>query len=391
MKTVAGVPLGMVRDAANGHFAAHAIGVALDPLAVSPQMIMQAGQLYQGYQTLQGIKVLINSMATLQSTVDVIGLGTGLGVGIGFVNLWQTLKLRQEVNQMRIEVKEGFIDLKQMLSGVEVALTNQIQQVSKDVEFNTHRIILARAYRLFEKAMNRLQSAMKVQDPSRRSAEIGAARDMMFTALADYSNSHLMSGAGSAAYLRRRECVWVIEQAIAMTYQMQGEWHAVSDRLTELSAIIRQDLLATLDKRKTSDELDFLFPEVLRIRDHDLVALEAWNAHATWYPELSREELKQLDELSCREENQIEDSGETEEITDCKPIEYTIYEKAKSKFVPEALHKSLVYSLDASSRQQGEDYITKRANSKSSTAFSAQNLKNASSLAIANLELHLAL
>ena len=392
VKTAAGVPIGMVRDAATGQFAAHAIGITgLNPLTAVPHMLMGAGQLYQGQKALQGIKALSASVATLQATTAVIGVGTVAVGALAAVNLWQTLKLRKDVRLMRVEIQDGFIDLKQLLTDQGTELIEHIRQVSEDVEFQAHRTILARAYGLFEKAMNRLQSAATMRELGLRSAEITAARNMMFQALADYDNDQLMSGVGAVAYLRRRECVWVIEQAIAMTYQMQGEWQAVGDRLGNLSDTIYRDARYTLDKSEQQCELDFLFPELSRIRDHDLVALEAWRNHINWYQELSGEELKQLNAVIESEEEGIGDSIFTDEGIDEKPAEYVFYEDAKSKFIPEALHESLVYSFDAEARQAGEAYIAERAELEALRAFSAQNLYQASPLTVANLELYFAL
>jgi len=388
VETAAGVPIGMVRDAATGQFAAHAVGMAgLNPLTAVPHMLMGAGNLYQGHKALQGIKALSASVATLQTTTAVIGVGTVAVGALAAVNLWQTLKLRKDVRLMQVEMKDGFIDLEQAFADQGVELIEHIQQVSEDVEFKDHRTILARAYGLFEKAMNRLQSAATMREMSLRSAEITAARNMMFQALADYDNHQLMSGVGAVAYLRRRECVWVIEQAIAMTYQMQGEWQAVGDRLGNLSDAIYRDVRYTLDQSEQQYELDFLFPELSRIRDHDLVTVGAWRNHIDWYQELPEEDLKQLN-ATVEKEAEEENSMLADEAIDEKPDEYVFYEDAKSKFVPQALYDSLVYSFNAEARQAGEAYIEKRAQLETLTAFSSQNLCQASPLTIANLELY---
>ena len=387
VRTAAGISIGMVRDAATGQFAAHAIGMGLNPLTAIPSIAMGAGQMYQGYKALQGIKMLSASIATLQATTAVIGVGVVSVAALSAVNLWQTLKLRKDVQQMRIEVREGFIDLKQVFADQGVELIEHIQHVSEDVEFRAHRTILARAYGLFDKAMNRLASAVTMQDLGARDDEIKAARGMMFQALSDYDNSQLMSGVSSVAYIRRRECVWAIEQAIAMTYEMQGEWQTVSDRLATLNTIIRQDASFTLDKAETLDELDFLYPELTRIRDHDLVSIEVWKNRVDWSKELSVAEMQQLKAIALDENSVI---ANIEHSTDEKPAEYAFYEDAKSNFVPEALHTSLVYSFDLEARQHGEDYITKRAALESLTAFNSQNLRNASPLAVANLNLYFA-
>ncbi len=384
VQTAAGVPIGMVRDAATGQFAAHAVGMGLNPLTALPSMAMGAGQLYQGHKALQGIKALSASVATLQATTAVIGVGVVGVAALSAVNLWQTLKLRKDVQQMRVEVREGFIDLKQAFADQGTELIEHIQHVSEDVEFRAHRTILARAYGLFDKAMNRLASAVTMQDLRARNDEIKAARDMMFQALSDYDNSQIMSGIGAVAYVRRRECVWAIEQAIAMTYEMQGEWQTVCDRLTTLTTTIRQDASLTLDKAETEEELDFLFPELTRIRDHDLVAIEAWRNRVEWYEGLSIGEKEQLAAIAP----EAEEASTTEEHTEDKPAEYTFYEEARSNFVPAALYDSLVYSFDIESRQQEEKYIAERAALESLTAFSARNLKQASPLTVANLSLY---
>ena len=392
VSTTAGVPIGMVRSAETGRFVAHAVGMganSLNPLTAAPQLIMSAGQLYQGHQAIQGITALQASVSALQSTTALIGVGTVATGALAAVNLWQTLKLRKDVKQMRVEMQDGFIDLKQAFAIQGNELVERIQQVSNDVEFKHHKTILIRAYGLFEKSLDRLRSATKIQDPVRRSDEITACRDMMMRALADYDRSELMSGVGSAAYLRRRECVWAIEQAIAMTYQMQGEWQAVGDRLTNLNAAINRNAIRTLDKAEIDDnELDFLFPELSRIRDHDLVAIEAWQHHAEWYDTLSSSEIKQLNEAISNEQTPETQTTVEAEIVEEKPAEYVFYEDVKEKFVNRALYDSLVYSFDVEERRATESYIRERASFESLTSFSKETLQQASPLTVANLALY---
>jgi hypothetical protein len=387
-----GVPLSMVRDAATGQFAAHAVGLAgsgvglLNPLTAAPQMIMGAGQLYQGQMALQGIKAISASVATLQATTAVIGVGVAATVALSAVNLWQTLKLRQDVKQMRVEVRDGFINLNQALSDQGDELIEHILQVSEDVEFRAHRTILVRAYGLFDKAMNRLQSAVMMSDLSLRNHEITAARDMMFKALADYSNNQLMEGVRAVAYIRRRECVWAIEQAIAMTYQMQGQWNAVGERLLNTDAMIRQDVLTVIDKIETDEELDFLFPEMTRVHNHDLVAIAAWKNHVDWYQELSSEEMKQLNEfMTVEQQDSVEDSSDEVDYFEEAPAEYEFYDEISQKFVPVALRDSLVFLFDTDARQNAEGYIDGRAQLEDLAALNPQNLCKASPLTIANL------
>jgi hypothetical protein len=78
---------------------------------------------------------------------------------------------------------------------------------------------------------------MQLQEADRRNGEIDAVRGMLFEALADYTNPRLLEETSVAGQIRRLECAWGIEQAIVVTYQVQGEISAVSDRLSQFVAL----------------------------------------------------------------------------------------------------------------------------------------------------------
>ena len=124
--TSTGVPIGMARDAVTGRFVGHAVSMSINPLMSPVSPILNGMQMYQthrGFQaTLQSIKTLQSSVSVLQATTAFIGVGTVVGVGLGAVNLWQTMKLRKDVKQLRLEVKDGFLDLKAALKdrGIEI-------------------------------------------------------------------------------------------------------------------------------------------------------------------------------------------------------------------------------------------------------------------------------
>ncbi|MDF5706559.1 MAG: hypothetical protein PUP90_02465 [Nostoc sp. S4] len=65
---------------------------------------------------------------------------------------------------------------------------------------------------------------MQLQDFSRRNAEIDGVRGMLFVALADYSNPHLLEETCAAGQLRRLECAWVNRQLLQLIkYRMKFE------------------------------------------------------------------------------------------------------------------------------------------------------------------------
>ncbi|MBD1927487.1 hypothetical protein H6F74_14725 [Trichocoleus sp. FACHB-90] len=389
--TSAGVPISMARDAATGQFVAHAIGAVAQnsPLStlVSPlQLVTSGAQMYQthmGFQAVQaGLQSIQTSLGVLQATTAFIGVGTVAVGALAAVNLHQTMKLRKEVGQLRLEVKEGFIDLKQALKDQGAEIKELIEQVAQDVEFRNHRTILIRAYGLFTQAIQRLRSAMQIQDANRRNAEIDGARGMLFQALADYDNRELLEATCSAGQLRRMECAWAIEQAIITTYQVQNEPSAVRDRLSHLQDKIRQDSLNVINNCETEDELDFLFPEITRLHDHDLAVLESWQNQVDWMQSLPPSELKLLQSADFSN-SQVIVSTDTTALA--VPPEELLYENLKQKSHPQSLRNQLQFMMQPELRREPESYISQQAAIAGYKTLVSSNLQKASNLAVANL------
>lgn len=390
-----GMPIGMARDAVTGEFVAHAIGVAvnnsyLSPLIAASQFVTSGVQMYQTHQgftaVLNGLQTIQTSLGVLQATTALIGVGTVAGVALTAVNLHQTLKLRKEVEQMRLEVKNGFIDLKQALKDQGAEIRQIIEQVTQDLKFEQHRTVLVRAYGLFIQAMNRFRSAMQLQDASRRNAEIDGVRGMLFEALADYTNPYLLEEICAAGQLRRLECAWAIEQAIVATYQVQNEVSAVSDRLCHLQDKIRKDALTVIELCESHDELDFLFPEMTRIYNHDLAVLDSWQNHVDWIRTLPSSELKLL---SCANSNSSENTGNlnaTQATTAFgEAPELLIYENLADKSHFYSLRDLLLFMFEPELRREYEFYIGQQATMAGYKRLVPCNLQQSSDITVANL------
>jgi hypothetical protein len=381
-----GVPLSIVRDA-SGKFAAHAVGMANHGQSLEPLIKGISGIQAQGSTILNSLQGLSSSVATLQATTAVIGVGTVFTAALTAVNLWQTLKLRQDVREMRLEVQDGFLDMKKALADQGNEIIQHIQLVAADVEFRSHRTILVRAYGLFQKALERLRISVNIQDIGLRYDEITAVRGMLFEALADYRNDQILDNVCAAARLRRLECAWAIEQAIAMTYQLQCELGAVYDHLSHIQQAMRKDMVAVVASSSIDTELGFLFPEITRLYHHDLAMVESWQQHTNWQRSLPPSELQQLEELSASDEMADSDSQDIS-IVLSKPVEYEIYEEAQIQSHPTAIRDSLLLILDPSLREQQEDYISECAAHKSWNALTKENLRVASPWNIANLSIY---
>lgn len=394
-----GVPIGMARDRVTGYFVAHAIGAVVNnnpllPLVAPTQFALGGLQMMQThigfqqtYKRLDVIQASLQSLQTsvgvLQATTAVIGVGVAAGVALSAVNLYQTLKLRKAVERLEVKVENGFINLEQALKDQGAEIKQLILEIAHDVKFEQHRLVLVRAYGLFTQALHRFQIALKLQDPNRRNAEIDAARGMLFEALADYTNPHLLEETCAAGQLRRLECAWAIDQSIIATYQVQNEFAAVSDRLSHLQNQIRQDTLNIIDTCESEDELDFLFPEITRIHDHDLAVLNSWQNHTDWKLSLSPEDTKQL----------LNSDFSSSEFTNAKetttasvaPPEQLLYDNLKQKSHPLSLELQLKFMSAPEMRLKHESYISQQAISTGYKTLIPSNLQQASDLAVANL------
>ncbi len=316
-------------------------------------------------------------------------MGTVAGVALTAINLHQTLKLRKEVEQMRLEVKNGFIDLKQALKDQGAEIRQIIEEISQDIKFEQHRIVLVRAYGLFIQAINRFRSAMQLQDASRRNAEIDSARGMLFEALADYTNPHLLEETSAAGQLRRLECAWIIEQGIIATYQVQNEMSAVSERISQLQDKVCKDAVGIINSCESHDELDFLFPEITRIYNHDLEVLNSWQNHVDWMRSrsdsrgvsLPSSELKLLTSADFNNSDLIT----SQDTNLAPPSEQLIYEDLAGKSHFYSLRDQLLFLFDSELRQQSELYINEQAANAGYKTLVPSNLEQASDLAVANL------
>jgi hypothetical protein len=386
--TSAGVPIGMARDAATGQFAAHAVGAALNNSPLSPlvspvQLVMgglQMQQMHMGFQAVQA------SVGVLQATTAVIGVGVAAGVALSAVNLHQTLKLKKAVERLEVKVENGFINLEQLVKGQGAEIKQLISEVVADLKFENHRLVLVRAYGLFNQAIQRMRSALQLEDINRRNAEIDAARGMLFAALADYRNPQLLAETCAAGQLRRLECSWAIEQSIIGTYQVQNEFGAAGDRISQLQQQIRQDGLRVIAGCDSDDELDFLFPEIACIHDRDLVLLDTWLHQIEWMKALPPSELKQLQSADFSKSDSAV-MGEKNSATTALaiPDEQLFYENLRQKSHFYALRTQLEWMLDPKQRQDYEGYILEKGEIAGHKSLVSSNLEKASDLAVANL------
>lgn len=339
-------------------------------------------QTHRGFQAVQvGLQIIQASLGVLQTMTALTGIGVAGNIGISAVSLWQILKLREDVKQQRIEMREGFLDLKQVMKDQKTEIIQQISEAVQSIEFHQQRQVLAQAYGRFLESTRLIQIAMSCEDLNIRNADLANARQTLNEALADYKNPHFVKENNAITRLRRAECVWTIEQTIAVTYQLQDQPQALSNCLDQLQNRIRQDLVDVIDLCESEEELDIIFPEILRIHDQDLVVLQTWQAQVDWMRSLPPSEQKLLSQVNP--DSEIVETKTTADLA--IPPEQLLYETWQEKSHFSALRDVLYLMINSEIRREYELYINQQGEQTGHKALVVTNLQQMSHLSVANL------
>ncbi|MEG3939218.1 hypothetical protein QT995_13775 [Microcoleus sp. S36b_A3] len=362
-------------------------GGPVQPLVAPVYVTVAPLQLAQTHQGFQKIYRMLNclkiNLAVMQATVAVIGLGAVSNTVLSAVNFDQVLKIREEAKHQKLKIKDGFIDLRHILKERGVEVIQQIFQVAHDSNFAMHRQKLVNGYDIFSKAVKRCQSALTLPDIKLRNSEISGGRDMLFEALNIYERPSLLEGLSSAGQIRQMECVWAIEQAIGLTFELQRAYDRASDRLLGLQSKIRLDLLTVVKGCQSESELNFLFPEVTRILGHDLSVIEFWQNEVDWMQTLSPKEQHQLASLDRLSGDDLKTYVHT--AFAALAAEPAVYDNLKQKSHFLSLRDQLAFAVSPELRRRYELYVSQRAIATGYQALAGSNLQEISDLTVANL------
>ncbi|WP_332866243.1 hypothetical protein [Pannus brasiliensis] len=380
----------IARDVATGRFVAVArvannFNPITAPMQLASNFIMGGAQMMQTHRGFQKTYAMLNelqaSVGVLQASTALIGVGTVAVVALSAVNLYQTFKIREDIKQLKIEVKGGFIDLKQALYVRSDEILQRIDQVAVHTEFLHHRTILAQAYGRFMQALIYIRDALTMTDTNLRNMSLGNAQKMLHDALADYNNPLLLQDTSVAGQIRIKECSWAIDQAITLTYQLQGSVETIGDRVSKQQKQIRQESLHLLNKCRSEEELDFLAPEILRLNNQDVLALEYWKNNVEFTRSLSPAEQQELANL---EAETPEDAPAEIQIIEPLP-EQSLYENLKPKSHFHSLRDQVKFLVDPSLRKPHEEYITRQAVNSEYKALAPSNWEEVPDFTVANL------
>ncbi|NJR49992.1 MAG: hypothetical protein HC780_10930 [Leptolyngbyaceae cyanobacterium CSU_1_3] len=349
----------------------------------------------EGVKSLQGgMTALQTSVGILQASTALIGVGVAVNVGLSAVNLQQMLKLRQDVKQLRLEIKDGFIDLKAALQDQGIAVLQRLDEVANDLKFHSQKLIMVKAYGQFQQAVQLMKTALICADVSTRNDTLTTALNLLTNALAIYTSPELFTDTTAVGSLRRMECIWAIKQMIALIYQLRGEPNAVREHLSQLCDTIQQDSLTVVNLCEWEEELDLLFPELLRIQRCDLPVLQTWQGQIEWYQALPMKEQERLAtvEMQSEEEtptSQSESSSESLSENLIELSEQVFYDNLKQTSHFLSLRDQLRFIVKPELRQNHETYIAEQSKIIGYKALVPAHWHEMSDLAIANLYWHL--
>ncbi|MDY7023509.1 MAG: hypothetical protein SWJ54_19500 [Cyanobacteriota bacterium] len=139
-----------------------------------------------------------------------------------------------------------------------------------------------------------------------------------------------------------------------------------------------------IESCETEDELDFIFPELTHIHNHDLAALEAWENQIDWMMTLSAEDLKLLESADF-EDGELTKTAETELASVTEPPEYSYYQEVKQKSHFVSLQDQLLFLMKPQLRKESEIYVSQQAETEGFKTINASNLQKASNMTVANL------
>ncbi|KAM3112907.1 hypothetical protein [Phormidesmis sp. 146-33] len=346
--------------------------VPLDLIRTTAQM----AQIHRGFQkTYRMLETLQQSLGVLQTTTAIIGAGVAVTGVLTAVNLYQTVQLREDVKQLRKELNNGFLDIKQVLTSQHTEILQRIDQKALD----DRRRELERAYARFSEATKLVGLALECQNVSARDKYLANAVQTMSESLAIYNDPHLMPEMNAAGKLRRFECAWTIEQTIALVFQLHNEPIAASKCISDLQNKIKQNVLSVVTSCESQVELDFIFPEITRIHHQDLQVLEAWQTQIDVIRSLSPSELQQLPNLTLEDFETI-----TPDILQIPPEE-ALYETLRTQTDFRGLRDQLRFMIKPESRQEYEVAIADLAPKSGYSALVPSSWQDVSDLTVANL------
>lgn len=220
-------PLVLIGNFVGGSVASDALSIATNEFLVSVGLASNTGADIAAIQStlvtqgealtaLQaGMSHQAAMLTSIQSSISAVGMLSTVGCALSAVNVYQLVQLQKSINRLEHKIQDGFVDLK-------VYFSAQLQDLLSEQQ----RQRLIQAYNHYLKAQEQVQTALLMQDDLSKKLAINHAIAAFTQSLAIYDNKEEYMAVNLPARLRRLECCWALEAAIAEAHAFQEEYTA---------------------------------------------------------------------------------------------------------------------------------------------------------------------
>ncbi|MBD2480615.1 hypothetical protein [Planktothrix sp. FACHB-1365] len=332
----------------------------------------------------KGVDSLQEKASILESATATLGVGVALQGILSALNLQQNRQSNLKLDQVLLELQTGFTDLKSIINHQGDEILKAINQVGQEIKQEIHRVEFVKAYGIFQSVHNnRLPSALITQNPKDRNDKLNLTWNELQNCLAIYNNKELISSPSISGRLKRLECAWAIEQTLALVDILKNDFDACIFQLNHLKDKIIKDCMELTESCQSEEEIDFIFPRINYIINHDIILINFWKNNLKVIQNLSVEDQEKLASFNVTDIVSLNQSQESNALQKRSPFELYQELKDKSHFV--ALKDQLKFILKPELRSEYESYITQKAIALDFKGLALTNWKEVPDLTVANL------
>ena len=332
----------------------------------------------------KGMESLQEKASILESATATLGVGVALQGILSALNLQQTGKSNLKLDQVLLELKTGFTDLKSIINYQGDEILKAINQVNQEIKLEMHRVEFVKAYGIFQSVHhNQLPSALITQNSKDRNDKLNFIWNNLQICLAIYNNKELISSPLISEKWKRLQSAWAIEQTLALVDILKNDFDACIFQLNHLKDKIIKDCMELTESCQSEEEIDFIFPRINYIINHDIILIDFWKNNLKVIQNLSIEDQEKLASFNVTDIVSLNKAQKSNALQ--KPSPFELYQelKAQSHFV--ALKDQLKFILKPELRSEYESYIIQKAIALNFKGLALTNWKEVPDLTVANL------
>lgn len=332
----------------------------------------------------KGMESLQEKASILESATATLGVGVALQGILSALNLQQTGKSNLKLDQVLLELQTGFTDLKSIINHQGDEILKAINQVGQEIKLEMHRVQFIKAYGIFQSVHNnQLPSALITQNPTDRNGKLNFIWNNLQICLSIYNNKELISSPLISGKWNRLQCAWAIEQTLALVDILNNNFDACIFQLNHLKEKIIKDCIELTESCQSEEEIDFIFPRINYIINHDLILIDFWKNNLKVIQNLSIEDQEKLASFNVTDIVSLNKAQESNALQ--KPSPFELYQELKDKSHFVALKDQLKFILKPELRSEYESYIIQKAIAMDFKGLALTNWKEVPDLTVANL------